>query len=408
MPSQVYLHGQNCLDCGLCVRECAFLQKHGSPRHIALSWQPESPLEQRLPFACNLCGLCAAVCPVGLDPAAMFLEMRQQVVESGVAPFPEHKRLLGYEGRGVSSRYSCFALPKNCDKACDTVLFPGCAFAGTRPSRLLELFQHLRQSIPGLGMVLNCCTKPSHDLGRDDFFTSRFDQLRKALIQQGVRRVLVICPSCHAVFSRYGAPLKTEYVYTLLAEQPLPQKYGRSPRGRHRGLPLQHVAKTDEQQILTVHDPCTTRQDSQIHDNVRMMLERAGFSVQEMPHHGKKTLCCGEGGAVPFIDKELARSWGEQRSQEAARQRIVPLTVTYCAGCVDFLRPRMRIVHLLDLLFAPEATFAGRAKIARPPFTYLNRLLLKRRLKKLLPGPESSSTREQDGIVRGLISWILR
>ncbi len=165
---QLRLHAENCLECGLCVKECSFLQQYGSPKVIAASWQPDSPSGQQLPFFCNLCGLCTAVCPpkVGLDPAALFLEMRQQIVAREAAPFPEHRRLLAYEERGVSDRYSWFALLKNCD----TVLFPGCAFAGTRPTRLLKLFEHLRQGIPSLGMVQGCCTKPSHDLGRTNFF----------------------------------------------------------------------------------------------------------------------------------------------------------------------------------------------------------------------------------------------
>ncbi|MCI5121781.1 MAG: hypothetical protein D3908_11435, partial [Candidatus Electrothrix sp. AUS4] len=201
---------ENCIECGLCVRQCSFLQEYGTPKAIASSWRPDSKAGQQLPFACNLCGLCTAVCPpkVGLDPRAMFLAMRQQVVANGNAPFPEYKPLLTYEKSGTSSLFSCFALPENCD----TVLFPGCAFAGTRPARLLELYAHLRQSIPTLGMVLGCCTKPSHDLGRRDFFHSRFGELRQALMDQRIRRVLVLCPSCHAVFKQYGAPLQTEYV----------------------------------------------------------------------------------------------------------------------------------------------------------------------------------------------------
>ncbi len=369
MPSQILLHAQTCLDCGLCVRECAFLQKYGSPKHIAVSWQPENPLGQQLPFACNLCGLCAAVCPVGLNPAIMFLEMRQQIVERGPAPFPQHKGLIIYEGLGISKWYSSSALPKYCD----TILFPGCTFSGTRPARLLELFQYLRQTIPSLGMVLSCCAKPSHDLGRKDFFKHTFKELCQALVQQGIQRVLVVCPSCHTIFSQYGGHLKTEYVYNLLAEQPLPES-----------TLLEEKEKVPD---ITVHDPCTTRQDPVVHASIRHLLHAAGFSVQEMPHHGKNTLCCGEGGAVPFVDQQLAQSWGDYRRLEAEQEITVPLTVplivTYCAGCVNFLNSRMRIVHLLDLLFAPKAALAGKAQMSRPPLTYLNRLLLKRRLKKI-------------------------
>lgn len=376
IPSQILLHAQTCLDCGLCVKECAFLQKYGSPRHIAASWQPETGGGQRLPFACSLCGLCAAVCPpkVGLNPAAMFLEMRQQIVERGVAPFSEHKRLIAYEGRGLSDRYSYFALPKHCD----TILFPGCTFSGTRPGRLLELFQYLRKTIPCLGMVLSCCAKPSHDLGRKDFFNQTFNELCQALIQQGIQRVLVICPSCHAIFSEYGGPLTTEYVYNHLAEQSLPESILLDKEEKAPNI----IAN------ITVHDPCTMRQDPAVHASVRHLLHTAGFRVQEMAHHGNKSLCCGEGGAVAFLDKQLARTWGDCRCQEAEEQLNVAFTVTYCAGCVHFLRSRLRIVHLHDLLFAPQASRAGKVRVSRAPCTYLNRLILKQRLKRLLPARE--------------------
>jgi len=37
-----------------------------------------------MPFECSLCGLCAAVCPVHLDPAQMFLAFRQAAVLKGL------------------------------------------------------------------------------------------------------------------------------------------------------------------------------------------------------------------------------------------------------------------------------------------------------------------------------------
>ncbi|MCI5130856.1 MAG: (Fe-S)-binding protein, partial [Candidatus Electrothrix sp. EH2] len=243
-------------------------------------------------------------------------------------------------------------------------LFPGCTVTVTHPARLLELFRHLRRRIPGLGIVLSCCSKPSHDLGRQNFFMNEFDILKQTLIHQGVRRVLVLCPSCHTVFSRYGSPLQTEYVYTLLAEHSLPKKY-----------------ITNNKRKFLVHDPCTARLDIEIHNTVRKLLYALVSRVEEPASTKEKTICCGEGGAVACINTKLARNWGDRRSQEAEGR----VTVTYCAGCVHFLRSRMRIIHLLDLLFDPEAALAGKIQIARPPFTYLNRLLLKRRLKKLLP-----------------------
>jgi hypothetical protein len=45
------------------------------------------------------------------------------------------------------------------------------------------------------------------------------------------------------------------------------------------------------------------------------------------------------------------------------------------------------ISPLLDLLFKPEATLQGRVKPAGPPWTYWNRLRLKRKLKKTMKVP---------------------
>ena len=157
---------KKCIACPLCRRECAFLEKYGNPKEIADRIDPGVDASLALAFECSLCGLCGAVCPVDLEPRDLFLDMRREAVKKGIAPFPEHKMLLDYEKRGTSRRYSYYALPEGCD----TIFFPGCGLPGTRPKRDPPGFNHLRSFIPGLGIVLDCCTKPSHDLGRQDFF----------------------------------------------------------------------------------------------------------------------------------------------------------------------------------------------------------------------------------------------
>ncbi len=363
-PLQAVLqqHADTCVECNLCVRGCAFLQEYGTPKAIAaglLSGSGDADL-LKTGFACSLCGLCGAVCPpkVGLNPAELFLEMRREAVLQGIAPFPEHKRILGYEKRGTSARYSFYGLPEGCD----TVLFPGCTFPGTRPDRLMELFQHLRQSIPTLGIVLDCCAKPSHDLGRQDHFESMFGELRDYLVGENVKRILVACPNCYKVFSRFGAPLTVSTVYEYLLDFP--------------------VACTGLEGEVTVHDPCSIRMNSTAQQAVRSLINATSLSITEMKHSASHTLCCGEGGAVGCVHPEFAETWGKCRQQEAGDQAVI----TYCAGCVNFLGSKMRAAHVLDLLFAPQASLADKVKVARAPFTYLNRLLLKRRFKKMLAG----------------------
>ena len=141
IQKELACHVDKCIECGLCQKECSFLQKNGSPKAIAASFSLDTP---GLAFECSLCGLCANSCPpkIGLNPAALFLAMRQEAVAVGIEDFSAYNTILGYEKRGASRHYSYYALPKNCD----TILFPGCALPGTRPGRVKSLFDHLQIS----------------------------------------------------------------------------------------------------------------------------------------------------------------------------------------------------------------------------------------------------------------------
>ncbi|WP_456387453.1 (Fe-S)-binding protein [Desulfolithobacter sp.] len=349
-------HATRCVHCGLCVRECSFLQKHGSPGSIAETF------DQRIfgiAFGCSLCGLCTAVCPpkIGLDPAAFFLAIRREAVARGVVDFSRHRGILFYERAGNAPILTFHGLPRGCD----TVFFPGCALPGTRPTRVRQLFDHLRQTIPRLGTVLACCNKPSHDLGRQQSFQVKFGKLTRSLLEKGVKRILVACPNCHRIFSEYGQGLQVITVYEHLDMTVLP----RTP---------------DMASDVTVHDPCGTRTRTDIHQVIRRLAEKKSLQIHEMPHHGTKTICCGEGGSAGCVCPEFARKWGELRSREAEGM----VMLTYCAGCTEFLTPLTPAVHILDLLFEPELTLAGRTKSARTPWTYLNRWRLKRFFQKIL------------------------
>jgi len=315
-----------------------------------------------MPFECSLCGLCESVCPTGLSPAGMFLEMRREAVDRGLQ-IKGHSGILKYERRGSSPRYSLHAFPENCD----TVLFPGCALPGSRPDKVLTLFEHLRKDIPTLGIALDCCTKPSHDLGRELYFGKMFGGLRDSLIKCGIETVLVACPNCYKVFSAYGEGLHVKTVYEVLAERGLPEK------SRFGG------------RVVTVHDPCATRFSSEIHYAARSVIVGMGLTIDEMEHSRENTVCCGEGGTVGCLSPDLAGRWSLIRKAEAKDR----LTVTYCAGCTSFLSRATPTIHLLDLVFEPEPAIAGKLKASRAPFTYFNRITLKRKIAKLLKAKKS-------------------
>jgi len=341
---------KGCNNCGKCVRDCAFLQKNGTPNEISASFDPSDTKSLQRAFDCSLCGLCSELCPQGLDLEGFFLELRREAVDRGLGDFSQHKPLVTYEKLGTSRRFTLYHLPQGCT----TIFFPGCSLSGTRPEGVKQIFATLQEADPGVGIVFDCCLKPSHSLGREQYVSARFEEMRGWLLQHGVKDVLVGCPNCQVMFERFGLGLKVRTVWEALADS---------------GLQLEPVSGT-----VTVHDPCVIRNAAPVHQAVRTLLRRQGLTVQEMPHSGSKTICCGKGGAVNLLNPELAASWRELRKKEAAGRRII----TYCAGCVQALGEQTPTNHLADLLFAPQLTMTGKKQGAGAPFTYLNRLRLKR------------------------------
>ncbi len=350
---------EKCTNCEACQKDCEFLQKYGKPREIAEAYDLSDRTCQAMSFECSLCQLCASVCPEKINPAALFLEMRREKVRLSPRDYPEHAGMLAYERRGTSQRYTYYALPPGCD----TVFFPGCNLSGSRPRTTFKLYEHMKRAIPALGVVLDCCMKISHDLGQEERFTVMFQEMRTYLVEKGVRGVIVACPNCHRMFKEHGGELSVKTVYEVVADN------GRLEEESAKG-------------IVTIHDPCAVRFEEPAQTAVRRLVTNQGLTIEEMPHHREKTLCCGEGGFVGCTSPDLSKSWGTMIKKEANGRRMI----TYCAGCTNHLNGVTPTSHVLDLLFEPRATLAGKTKVSRAPMTYINRLRLKHRFRKSLDG----------------------
>ncbi|MFV0348340.1 MAG: (Fe-S)-binding protein [Halodesulfovibrio sp.] len=360
----------DCSECMACVRQCAFLDCYGTPKALADAYAANPQKIRDLAFECSLCGLCTTVCPDKADPATMFLALRRESTAAGETLLPRYKPILGYEKLGNSPFFSCYSLPEKCD----TIFFPGCTLPGKHPHATAELFAHIRRSVPAAGIVLDCCNKPSHDLGRQDHFETMFGELLNFLMNHSVRTVLVACPNCHKVFSQYAPAIRVKSVYEFLHENGLPDVITSSDTLPGAATPN---AGTDADNAFTIHDPCPLRAESGTHDAVRALLGSKGIAIAEMRHNRKKTLCCGEGGTVAMRANDLALAWGEARSREAQGKTVV----TYCAGCANYLGRHMKTIHILDMLFPqPETAKAAPPAGLRP---YFERLKFKRYIKSL-------------------------
>ncbi len=360
LSSRLKTIAEHCTDCGACMHHCAFLQQHGSPLVIARNIVPQNRAQMQIAFGCSLCGLCTAVCPQRLDPCNLFLDMRRQRVALGEFNKQPYRPLLMYETLGCSRLFSWFDLPYGCT----TVFFPGCALPGTRPGATLRMFQYLQEVIPNLGIVLKCCTKPSHDLGYSEVFFANFNPIRMRLLAHGITTVITACPNCSKIFRQYAPEMSVHNVFTIIAGQMGPPEETSRGRGRE----------------VVIHDPCPTRDDPSSQEATRNLVQTLGFIPGAIQHQKAQTFCCGEGGAVGFTHPDFTQAWTQKRIAEADGRPIV----TTCAGCSALLARSAQTLHLADLLFPDTENQGQPPKVSKPPKTYFNRLLLKFRLYRLL------------------------
>lgn len=346
-----------CTACGACVKHCPFLRRYGDPSTIAGRLASGS-IVATIAFECSLCGLCGAICPHGVEPSRLFLAMRRNAVEQGAADMKPYRRLLAYEARGHSRLFASYAVPEGCN----TVMFPGCTLPGTRPAAMAALTQRLRGMIPNLGVVLDCCHKPSHDLGRQEFFEQRFGAIRDRLASAGVSTVLTACPNCTKTFHAYGQGIEVRTVYEVLADA--------------EGPPPERSAVE-----VVVHDPCPFRNDKAVREASRKLLAAKRLGVVEPRQTGKHTQCCGEGGSVGCVDASLSSIWTNARLEQA---RGLPIAAS-CAGCAAMLRRAGGDAHhLLDLYFHPAEALSGTIKPPGFLAGYVHRLRYKRSIRKIL------------------------
>ncbi len=370
---------EGCTNCGICVKRCAFLKKHGTPGEIASKVDIANPSSCTLAFECSLCALCDAVCPEKLELSDFFLELRRASVNEEFSDLGEYKKLIEYERKGISKRYTWYALPEGCE----TIIFPGCALSGSRAGTVIDIYKTLATKIPNLGIVLDCCTKPSHDLGRQEFFEEVFGEMRDYLVKKGVKQVLTGCPNCYKVFEKYGGELETVSLYQKIDD------LGLVPKGEAVGE-------------VVIHDPCVNRFDTEIQSAVRSLAVKSGISPVKTKEEGLKTNCCGEGGGVPFHQPEFAENWRGACLDIAEGKKVV----TYCAGCAGRLSGKVKTAHILDIFTNPKAALAGDSKVATAPMTYRNRLFVLKKWAKTIPAKDTRERNIKEGRSKGVASLI--
>jgi len=343
---------ENCTACGRCTASCLLLQEIGeAPLNIA----GRGPTIEEA-FSCNLCELCAAVCPEDLSPAGMFAAKRIEAVANGEFPIYDYRYLFPDRELNVCKLYrEKYNIDYNdlpIDQKGEAAFFPGCTMLTYAPAITRAAFNHLQELWPYISLLTDCCGKPLYQMGLKERGENYTGYIKKKLKGLGVRVLITACPNCFYQLRAELAPagIEVRTIYEIWEDG----KAGTS--------------------LITVHDSCPDRHEGIFARQVRGVLEQLGYQRVEMEHHGTTTFCCGSGGQVSHFRPDLAEALISCRLEEA-KNTGGGILVGYCLSCVlNFARisTGIKVRHALDLLLGLDEDYPE----------------IKERVRALFSGPE--------------------
>ena len=327
-------------ECLECVKQCVYLQEY---KEYPKTWTRKifnsktivqgTRAANKMINACSLCGQCAVICPNDFPVAEVCRTTRVEMVESGHMPPSPHDFAL--EDMQFSLGEHCsLARHQPGTRTSASLFYPGCQLAGSAPDTVKKTYDFLCANLEGgVGLMLSCCGIPAHWAGRDKLFVETQQSFQAEIERLGNPTVITACTSCLSVFKEFAPNLKTTSLWEVLDTL-------KPPEGASKPA-----------QPLTLHDPCTARDQKGVRESVRRLCGKIGIDVVDHEYSGELADCCGYGGLMQFANRSLGQ---KAVAQKANRSELDGLA--YCAMCRDNLAAHGRpVAHILDYLFPPTA-----------------------------------------------------
>nr|HID12552.1 (Fe-S)-binding protein [Anaerolineae bacterium] len=316
-------------------------------------------------YDCTLCGRCAVVCPVNVDTRALWIAMRETLVDQGVYPEQfDHLR------ETVTAHYNISGDPNEerliwsanlpqvpegvgGKEQAEVVYFVGCVASFyprsySVPQSLVEIFERAGVDYMTLGGEEWCCGFPLVIAGMGDAAVESVRHNVEAVRKTSAKRLVAACPSCYHTWKHdyphiIGEPLGFEVVH---ATEMLEEIVGEE---RIRLKPFERT--------VTYHDPCDLGRTSGVYDAPRNVIRAIpGVTFVEMEHHHEYALCCGGGGDVEMADKGLTAAVARRRVEEAQATEA-KVILSACQQCERTLaeaarraRVRVRVMDIAELV----------------------------------------------------------
>jgi NADPH-dependent glutamate synthase beta subunit-like oxidoreductase len=380
-------------ECDACLKACAHMRRYGRrPKTYAREIYTNENVflgtryANRMINSCTLCGLCGQRCPIGLNMAPLVAQTRRSMVASEKMPPSAHDFALRDMAFSASEQFALLRHPpkRNAAVAATTAVavasttaaavaseptaapittylfYPGCQLAASEPEHVEAAYAYLREQLTeDVGLMLGCCGAPADWAGREDLLEESLNTVRHAWEHFERPTFILACSSCKDVFARKLPQISTLTLWQIISSRSLPKG-----------------AVDGESRVLSIHDACSARHDTQAHESVRAIVTELGYQIEELRYNRQDAQCCGFGGLVFYANREQEEDFAADAAASSDNALLV-----YCAMCKDlFTRQDKSCYHLLDLLFAPEPQNYALRRMPTLSERRDNRAALKRRL----------------------------
>lgn len=371
-------------ECHKCVKACVHLQKEKlDPKaYIRTINQNERIIlgdhyANKTINSCTECGLCGAVCPESINMADIIKETRKSMVTRDKMPISAHDFALK-DMEFTNSKY--FELIKHQPGKSNSnyVFYPGCQLSANYSEYVIKTYNYLMEKLDGgVGLYLGCCGAPANWSGRQEQFNISIEKIQTNLEGLGNPIVITACSTCFSNFQENLMNIKIRSLWEIFDE---------------KGLPL-HV-KSGNGKKLAVHDACTTRNESGIHESIRNIAKSLHYKIEEPQLTKGNTKCCGYGGLVYFTNKEFSKEVTDDRIKDSGIDFLA-----YCAMCRDlFVLRGKRTYHILDLIYGNGNIEISDMKVPTLSERRANRFKLKKELLENLWGEKMDIKDEYEDI----------
>jgi Fe-S oxidoreductase len=289
---------------------------------------------------CVTCGACVHECPVSIEHVDHIVDLRRHLVmvesrlpgdtetmlrdvERSSNPWgkPQTERAEWADGLEIR-------VLQPGDPAPAVLYWVGCAGAFDERARAATVSTAKLLLAAGIDVAIlgpreSCTGDPARRAGNEYVFQALAQANVETLNDAGVTKIVASCPHCFNTLAneypdfggRYEVVHHSELLAALVGE-------GRLSPARGEGT-------------VTYHDSCYLARHNDVLAAPRELLGRIGRPL-EMARSGKRTFCCGAGGAHMWME-ERGNQINEERAREAAATGADTLAVAcpYCTVMLD-------------------------------------------------------------------------